>query len=131
MMRALLLCLMLVGSVPLLAADKDDAKNVPRYVGFPIIIVNTSDGLSYNGLFAVKVQLQVTGDSAHGELEALRPQLHDALTRATFRLGQLYIDPRRPVPWARMLSELNGAVKQVAPKIPARVLVMETTTRPS
>jgi hypothetical protein len=127
MIRAVALGLALVLSTPSLAEDTQ--KNLPRYVGFPVIIVNTSDGLNYNGLFAAKVQLQVTGEAAQDTLEALRPQLQDALTQAMFRLGQLYIDPRRPIPWDRMMRELNSAVQRVSPKIPVRVLIMETTTR--
>jgi hypothetical protein len=127
MIRAGLIALALLLAPPALAADTPE--NLPRYVGFPVIIVNTSDGLNYNGLFAAKVQLQVTGEDAREELEALRPQLQDALTQAMFRLGQLYIDPRKPVPWDRMLRELTGAVQRVSPKIPMRVLIMETTTR--
>jgi hypothetical protein len=107
----------------------DTQENVPRYVSFPTIIVNTSDGIIYNGLFALKLQLQVTGATAYNQSEVLRPQLQDALTQATYRLGQMYIDPRKPVPWARLIRELNAAVVKVSPKIPMRVLIVEATTR--
>jgi hypothetical protein len=127
MIRSIALAALLALSLPAVAADTE--KNLPRYVGFPVIIVNTSDGLNYNGLFAAKVQLQVTGEEAHDQLEALRPQLQDALTQAMFRLGQLYIDPHKPVPWDRLMRELTTAVQRVSPKIPVRVLIMETTTR--
>ncbi len=127
MIRAALFGVALLVSLPAQAADAQN--DMPRYVGFPVIIVNTSDGLNYNGLFAAKVQLQVNGEDAFDELQALRPQLQDALTQAMFRLGQLYIDPRKPVPWERMMRELSGAVQRVSPKIPVRVLIMETTTR--
>ncbi len=127
MMRALVLAIGCLAASPAIAADNADT--VPRFVGFPAIIVNTSDGISYNGLFSVKVQLQVTGTAAYERTEALRPQLHDALTQATYRLGQLYIDPRKPVPWKRLMHELNAAVHKVSPAVPARVLIMEVTTR--
>lgn len=129
MIRIACLLIALLLAVPATAADTEE--NVPRYLSFPIIIVNTSDGLNHNGLFSVKVQLQVKGEKAYDQLEALRPQLQDALTQATYRLGQLYVDPRRPVPWARLMRELTSAVKQTSNGINARVLILETTTRPT
>jgi hypothetical protein len=126
MRRFLFLCLWF-WSVHAFAADSQE--NVPRFVSFPTIIVNTSDGLNYNGLFALKLQLQVTGAAAYERTEVLRPQLQDALTQATYRMGQMYIDPRKPVPWARLVRELNAAVLKVSPKIPSRVLILEATTR--
>jgi hypothetical protein len=128
-MRVLLCTLALLWATPLHAADTMD--NVPRYVSFPTIIVNTSDGLSYNGLFSIKIQLQVNSPDAHEQAEALRPLFQDALTRATYRLAQLYVDPRRPVPWARLMRELESAAQQVAGKTKIRVLILEATTRPS
>jgi hypothetical protein len=128
-MRLLFLILFWLGVTPLQAADTMD--NVPRYVSFPVIIVNTSDGLSYNGLFSVKVQLQVNNPAAYEQAEALRPLFQDALTRATYRLAQLYVDPRKPVPWTRLVQELDSAVQRVAGKTKIRVLILEATTRAS
>jgi hypothetical protein len=126
-----LLCLMLCWllSVPVMAADTMD--NVPRFVSFPVIIVNTSDGQRYNGLFSVKVQLLVNSPDAHDRAEALRPQYQDALTQATYRLAQLYVDPRKPVPWTRMEQELNTAVRRVSGNAPIKVLIVEAATRPT
>jgi hypothetical protein len=128
-MRLLFLLLAWLLAAPLQAADTVDT--VPRYVSFPVIIVNTSDGLSYNGLFSLKVQLQVNSPEAHEQAEALRPLFQDALTRATYRLAQLYVDPRKPVPWVRLMRELDSAVQRVAGKTKIRVLILEATTRAS
>jgi hypothetical protein len=130
-MRRLALFAVFIGcfwsAAPVMAAETADS--IPRFVGFPVIIVNTSDGINYNGLFSLKVQLQVKDEAAHDRAEALRPQLQDALTEASFRLGQLYVDPRKPVPWARLMRELDTAVKRVMPNSAARVLILEMTTR--
>jgi flagellar basal body-associated protein FliL len=128
-MRLLFFVLAWLWATPLQAADTMDS--VPRYVSFPAIIVNTSDGIDYNGLFSVKVQLQVNSPAAHEQAEALRPIFQDALTQATYRLAQLYVDPRKPVPWARLKKELESAVQRVAGKTKIRVLILEATTRPS
>ncbi len=128
-MRLLFLMLCWLVSAPVLAADTID--NIPRFVSFPVIIVNTSDGLRYNGLFSVKVQLQVNSQDAHDSAEALRPQYQDALTQATYKLAQLYVDPRKPVPWTRLVQELNTAVRRVSGNAPIKVLIVEAATRPT
>jgi hypothetical protein len=114
-------------STQALAAETSEA--VPRFVSFPTIIVNTSDGVGYNGLFSVKLQFLVKSLAAHEQITALRPQYQDALTQATYRLGQLYVDPRKPIPWARLTQEFNKAARRVDPKIALRVLIVEATTR--
>jgi hypothetical protein len=126
-MRGLFFVLAWLWATPLTAADT--IETVPRYVSFPTIIVNTSDGIGFNGLFSVKVQLQVSSTAAHDQAEALRPQYQDALTQATYRLAQLYVDPRKPVPWARLKTVLESAVQGVAGKTKIRVLIIEATSR--
>jgi hypothetical protein len=112
------------------SSKSDDAASVPRFVGFPVIIVNTADGLRYTGLLAVTVRLGVKGEAAYKRLEDLRPLLQDAVNQAVFRLGQLYVDPRKPLPWKRMVSEIDSAVKPIIPKEKYKVVITEVTTRP-
>jgi hypothetical protein len=111
-------------------ARAEDAATVPRFVGFPVIIVNTVDGFRYTGLFAVSVRLGVRGEAAYKRLEELRPVLQDAINTAAFKLGRLYVDPRKPPPFKRMVSEIDAAVKPIIPQEKYKVLIMEVTTRP-
>ena len=113
-----------------LPARAEDAATVPRFVGFPVIIVNTVDGFRYTGLFAVSVRLGVHGEAAYKRLEDLRPVLQDAINGAAFKLARLYVDPRKPPPFKRMVSEIDAAVKPIIPKEDYKVLIMEVTTRP-
>ena len=127
MRKLILLLAALLLAVP---AHAEDAATVPRFVGFPVIIVNTVDGMRYTGLFAISVRLGVRGEAAYKRLEAMRPLLQDAIRSAVARLGTLYVDPRRPLPWNRIVSEIDASVKPVIPDEQYKVLIMEVTTRP-
>lgn len=111
-------------------ASESDANSIPRFIGFPVVIVNTSDGMRFTGLFAVSVRIKVVGQDAYKRVESERPRLQDAITQAAYRLGQLYVDPRKPIPWTHMVGEIDQSVKTIIPKENYKVLIIEATARP-
>ncbi len=113
----------------LLGLPADAASPPPQLLRFRPIIVSTYNNTQISGYLSITLTVETSDRDALDRLEAARPKLQDAFTRAAIDLGQLYVSPNKRLDFPLLVRRLQAAANAALPQEKIRVYIVDAITR--